>query len=127
VGGVAGDEMLRELHAMSAEIEHAAILDADGAVLAASAAADGERFSATAFELLEIASHGRLSDAVVARVEIRLPSGSVFVVRSGRLVAVATTSPEPAAALVVHDLRACLDGVAQATKGRPPTADVVDA
>jgi hypothetical protein len=35
----------------------------------------------------------------------------VFALRVGALTVVATTPPEPAAALVVHDLRTCLEQV----------------
>ena len=41
-------------------------------------------------------------------VEVGLATGSVFAVRDRGQLAVATTGPEPAAALVLHDLRALL-------------------
>lgn len=37
-----------------------------------------------------------------------MESGTVFVVREDTLTAVAVTGPEPASALVLHDLRGCL-------------------
>ena len=108
-------EALSELTRLSAEIEVAAILDGSGAVLASTAGADADRLARVAVELLEIAAPVRPGVAV-DRVEVELPARAVFVVRGGELVAVATTPREPAAALVVHDLRSCL---AQVDSGRP--------
>jgi predicted regulator of Ras-like GTPase activity (Roadblock/LC7/MglB family) len=99
-------ETLAQLSALSSEIERAAIVDAEGVVLAAIAAADGEKLARAAAELFDAAPPS--AAAGVAYVEIDLPLGSVFAVRELGQVAVATTGPEPAAALVLHDLRALL-------------------
>jgi hypothetical protein len=102
---------LEELTRLSADIQRAALLDDSGAVLAASPDADGARLADAAASLLETAASldpGR----PVERVVVTLPRGAVVAVRGGGRVAVAATGPEPAAALVVHDLRACLTAVA---------------
>ena len=104
-------ETLAQLSALSSEIECAAIVDAEGVVLAATAAADGETLARAAAELFDAAPPS--AAAGVAYVEIDLALGSVFAVRDrdrGQ-VAVATTGPEPAAALVLHDLRALLQRI----------------
>ncbi len=88
--------------ALSSEIRRAAIVDEAGAVVGATAGADGEGLAQAAAELLAAAPAG------VTYVEVGLATGSVFAVRDGGRSAVATTSPEPASALVLHDLRTLL-------------------
>jgi hypothetical protein len=121
---------LEELTGLSAEIRSAALLDEGGAVLAATAGADGERLARVAAELLDVAAVVD-TERVVERVVVSLAGGAVFVVRRGSRAAVATTGPEPPAALVVHDLRACLERLGQAgerrTRARRPQAAPVDA
>ena len=102
-------ETLAQLSALSSEIECAAIVDAEGVVLAATAAADGEKLARAVAELFDAAPPS--AAAGVAYVEIDLALGSVFAVRDRGQVAVATTGPEPAAALVLHDLRALLQRI----------------
>ena len=102
-------ETLAQLSALSSEIERAAIVDAEGVVLAATAAADGEKLARAVAELFDAAPPS--AAAGVAYVEIDLAIGSVFAVRDRGQVAVATTGPEPAAALVLHDLRALLQRI----------------
>ena len=122
-------EALSELTRLSAEIERAAVLDESGAVLASTPGADDGRLARAAAEMLDIAAPVRPGEPV-ERVEVELPTRAVFVVRAGGLVAVATTRAEPAAALVVHDLRTCLAHVdssrrvegARRQKGNPVDA-----
>ena len=99
---------LAELTALSSEIRRAAIVDEAGAEHAATVGADGERLARAAGELFGSAP----ADAV--QVEVDLGAGSVFAVRDGVRMAVAITGPEPASALVLHDLRALLRQVADA-------------
>ena len=96
---------LAELVALSSEIEQAAIIDETGLVLAATASSDGERLARAAAELLDVAP---TASAHIAHVEVDLAGGSVFALRDAGRVAVATTGPEPASALVLHDLRTLL-------------------
>ena len=129
MGRVDAGEALRDLTRLSAEIEAAAIVDSSGAPVAVTAGADGEELARMAAELLDIAAVVDPRQAV-ERVEIRLSGRSVFVVRAGDHVAVATTRPEPPAALVVHDLRTSLArlGPASSTASkRKRKHDAVDA
>ena len=129
MGLVDAGEALLELTRLSAEIESAAVLDSAGTVRASTAGADVDRLACVAAELLDIAAPVR-PDETVDRVEVSLSSGVVFVVRAGELVVIATTTPEPAAALVVHDLRTCLARIGPSprpTAGKRRKADPVDA
>jgi hypothetical protein len=98
-------QLLVQLTSLSAGIERAALVDPAGAVLAATDGADGERLAKVAGELFDAAPPAA---AGVTHVVVGLAAGSVFAVRDDRYVAVATTSPEPPAALVLHDLRTVL-------------------
>ena len=100
-------EALDELTRLSGEIRRAAILDSSGVVLAATPGADRERLAQAALELLDVAAIVH-PERDVEKVVVAVPAGAVVVVRSGAFSAVATTGPEPAAAVVAHDLRACL-------------------
>ena len=107
-------DALAELTRRSSEIDRAVIADREGELLAATPGAPGGRLARLGGELLRSGALVR-PGAEVERVEVALPSGSVFVLRSGPLMAVATTGAEPVAALVRHDLRACLEAVAAST------------
>ncbi len=104
-------DVLAQLTALSTEITHAALVDAQGVVLAATSPADGERLARAAAELFDSAP---ASAAGVAQVEVSLAAGSLFAVRDGERVAVATTAAEPPSALVLHDLRTLLQTAADA-------------
>jgi predicted regulator of Ras-like GTPase activity (Roadblock/LC7/MglB family) len=100
---------LAELVTVSAQIERAVVLDANGAVLGStwSEDADAQQLAESATRALAKAAELH-SSAEVVRVEIEVPEGGLFVVREGELVIAATTVPKPTAGLVVYDLRACL-------------------
>ena len=111
-------QALAELMQLSSQIETAAVLDADGAVLAATSEGQGaEQLAETAAELVG-AAHDLGAQDEVTRVEVELAEGAVFVLReSGRTIA-ARTGPEPASGLVVYDLRTCLRSMADEPKKR---------
>jgi predicted regulator of Ras-like GTPase activity (Roadblock/LC7/MglB family) len=100
---------LAELVKVSAQVEHAVVLDADGAVLGSTWGddADVQRLAAAATRALATADELH-SNADVARVEVELPEGGFFVLREGGRSIAATTGPKPTAGLVVYDLRTCL-------------------
>jgi predicted regulator of Ras-like GTPase activity (Roadblock/LC7/MglB family) len=101
-------EALAELTALSSQIEEAAILGESGFVLASTRTPErGERLAQVAADLLTAAADVR-EGGEVTRVEVRQPSGSVFVVVEAGRKAVATTVPEPTAGLVLYDLRTAL-------------------
>jgi predicted regulator of Ras-like GTPase activity (Roadblock/LC7/MglB family) len=108
-------QLLAQLIALSAEIERAAIVDPAGVVVAATSPADGEKLARVAGELLAAAAS---TTAGVEHVVVDLAAGSVLAVRDDGQVAVATTSPEPPSALVLHDLRMLL----RQTKGQADDA-----
>ena len=101
-------QSLAQLTSLSTDIERAALVDSHGAVLAATSVADGERLAKAVSELFSAAPAG------VSQVEVDLAAGSLFAVRDGERLAVVTTSPEPASALVLHDLRMTLRQVSDA-------------
>jgi predicted regulator of Ras-like GTPase activity (Roadblock/LC7/MglB family) len=103
------DAALAELKQLSSQVEEAAILDADGSVVASTLSAErAGALAAAAAALLAAAASLRPDGPGVARVEVALPEGSVFAVVEGERRAVATTVPDPTAGLVVYDLRTCL-------------------
>ncbi len=116
------DEALAELTRRSRDVEHAAVLDASGDLVAATVGAPAVRLVRAGRELLDRAASLR-TDVSVDRIEVHLASGAVLVVRAQGHTVVATTSPEPPAALVVHDLRACLDRLAVPARPRRRAAE----
>jgi predicted regulator of Ras-like GTPase activity (Roadblock/LC7/MglB family) len=104
-------QALRELLELSSQIEVAAVLGGDGAVVASSPEGkDATGLATAALELIAAASElGGQQD--VSRVEIELEDGALFVVREGAYTIVARTGPEPTAGLVVYDLRTSLRSV----------------
>lgn len=106
-------EALAELTELSSQVEDAAILGESGFVLASTGSPErGEQLARAAAELLAVSADVRQDGPPVARVEVALEGGSVIVVREGGRTAVATTVPDPTAALVVYDLRTALRRVA---------------
>lgn len=97
---------------LSSQIEVAAVLDSDGAVVASSPEGD-EPAGSLATAALELT--GAASDLgpgqEVSRVEVELEEGALFVVREGAHTIVARTGPEPTAGLVVYDLRTSLRSI----------------
>jgi hypothetical protein len=98
---------LADLTEIASQVEEAAILDVDGALVAATAG--GERLAPAATELLRVAE-ARLGRPVT-QLEAALREGSVFVVRDESRSIAALTLPRPHSALVRHDLAACLASV----------------
>jgi hypothetical protein len=121
-------EALRQLKRRSTAIRRAAITDADGAVLASAGGGDAVDLEHAARTLLDTASGLDRGATSVDRVEVHLPEGWLFVLRSARHVAAATTGPEPLAPLVVHDLRGCLTALApKPARRRTSRAETPDA
>ena len=102
------NEALAELLDLSSQIEDVAILGESGFVLASSGTPErGEQLARIAADLVAAAADVRPTGEVT-RVEVALGARSVFVVREGARMVVATTVPEPTAGLVVYDLRTVL-------------------
>jgi predicted regulator of Ras-like GTPase activity (Roadblock/LC7/MglB family) len=122
-----GHEALADLKQISVQIEAAVIADHDGSVVACSPddVATGELLGRLAREIWEAADASRrdLGRDALTQVELSTAQGSVFVVRDGRHVLLATTAPDPTVGLVFYDLKSALhalDGTA-----RPPEPTVV--
>ncbi len=117
-------QALADLTEISAQIEVAVVFDRDGTVLAATV--DDERagrLAAEALELLRAADDARPDSAdELAQLDVALQDGSVFVVRDGDRLIVATTTPEPTAGLVFYDLKSCLRGLGEEQPAKPKRA-----
>lgn len=107
--GVNPDQALAELIDVSAQIEAAAILDAEGAVLASIGGVGDD-----ASGLLRAADEAArlLGRPPVAQCEVGLGDRLVFAVREGDRAAVAVTGADATAGLVFYDLRQALRGEA---------------
>jgi hypothetical protein len=95
---------LADLTEISSHVEAAAVVAADGDVLAATPG--GERLSTAGLELLRAAEE-RLGRRPT-HVDAALRHAHVFALRSGDRIAVARTGAHAPSALVLHDLAACL-------------------
>ena len=111
---------LADLTEISSQVDAAVVFGEDGAVVASTFGDESrtERLARIGRSLLETAQQvptGR--ERKLTRLEVVLPTGTVFVVRgesSNGSSIVATTSPTPASRLVFHDLETCLRAVAEA-------------
>ena len=106
-------QALGELMELSSQIIAAAVLDANGAVLASSSE-DSARTGALAAsirELVAAAADLGTEGRDVTRVEVELDEGAFFVVREGGHVVGATTGANPTSGLVVYDLRTCAQAI----------------
>ena len=113
---------LADLTEISSQVEAAAVLDADGALLASTHGDEprAARLAETARELLAAAAEAPAATGrELTQLEVALRGGSVFVVRHGGRVVVATTAPDPPSGLVLYDLRACLRALDEAPKPKP--------
>jgi predicted regulator of Ras-like GTPase activity (Roadblock/LC7/MglB family) len=105
-------QAIRELMELSSQIEAAAVLGADGKVVASSSEDEhvAGRLASSGLELMAAASElGAQQEA--SRVEVELEGGALFVVREGAHTIVARTGSEPTAGLVVYDLRTSLRSI----------------
>ena len=97
---------LDELTEISAQVEAAVVLGADGDVQGSTLGEAGtQAFAAAARALLDAAAEGGRD---VQQLDAATSGGSVFVVRDGERTIAATTSAEPTVGLVFYDLKSCL-------------------
>jgi|SRR5690349_13721841 len=121
------NEALAELLTLSSQVVDVAILGGSGFVLASSGTPErGEQLARIASDLLAAAADVRPGEDV-ARIEVGLEGGSVFVVTEGGRSAVARTVPEPTAGLVVYDLRTALHRLDEAAPAKPARKKKKDA
>jgi hypothetical protein len=114
ISGDAAEGALAYLTEMSPDLRGAAILTADGAVLAASG--DANRWREDAATLFDVADRG---GQPVEQVHIGTEQGEVFALRHAGLAAVAVTERFALASLTFFDMRAVLRDLAVE---RPPGA-----
>ena len=103
---------LERLREISSQVRAAVIFERGGKVVG-STLGDQERAKKVAAEaeaLLHDAEQRRRADgeAEFAQLDVALRDGSVFVVRDGERLIVATTAPEPTVGLVFYDLKSTL-------------------
>lgn len=123
------EQALRELMELSSQITAAVVFDAQGDLLATSSQdpAAATRLTAAASELLTAAAELGSASREVARVEVELDEGALFVVRENAHTVAATTGPRPTSGLVVYDLRRCAQAIdvpaPKKTRSRKPKQD----
>ena len=104
ISGEAAERALAYLAEMSPDLRGGAIIDAEGAVLAASDRP--ERWREDAAALLEAAD--RAGEEPVEQVHIATEQGEVFALRHAGLTALAVTDRFALASLLFFDMRALL-------------------
>jgi predicted regulator of Ras-like GTPase activity (Roadblock/LC7/MglB family) len=115
------DQALADLTEISSQVVHAALVGADGGVLATTIReeARARRFVEGVRRLLEEADAVRQARGLpdLAQLEAATLDGSVFVVRRGERLVAATTRSDPTVGLVFYDLKHCLRSLEE-----PPAA-----
>jgi hypothetical protein len=101
-------EIVAGLTELSSEIRRVVLAEGNGDVLAGSGGGDGESLARVGVELLALAVEGARAGADVGHVVVAAPNSAVIACRAAGRIAVATTTPEAAEALVLYDLRAAL-------------------
>jgi predicted regulator of Ras-like GTPase activity (Roadblock/LC7/MglB family) len=115
IPGGAAEAALAYLAELSPDLRGAAIVAADGSVLAASGPAD--RWGEDVAALFEAAD--RAGEEPVEQVHIGTEQGEVFALRHAGLAAVAVTDRFALASLTLFDLRQLLRDLAAGGDGRP--------
>jgi predicted regulator of Ras-like GTPase activity (Roadblock/LC7/MglB family) len=103
-------QAISDLTEISPQVRRVVVIAADGSVAGSNLddPARAENLAAGAKRLVEESAAFR-SD--VAQLEAATLAGSVFVVRDGERLIVATTTPEPTVGLVFYDLKTCLRSI----------------
>ncbi len=130
---VEAKQALADLTEISSQIQAAVLMDRQGEVAASTLAdeAGARKLGRAAFDLLSAAQGTRksLGPEALTQLEAATLDGSVFVVRDGARVLVATTSAEPTVGLVFYDLKSCLRSLAggsEEAKSKPATKKADD-
>ncbi len=110
--GDAAEAALAFLAEMSPDLRGAAILDSDGAVLAANGERD--RWREDVAELLAVADRAGAEPA--EQIHVATEQGEVFALRHAGLVAVAVTDRLALASLLFFDLRSTLRDLARGAR-----------
>jgi predicted regulator of Ras-like GTPase activity (Roadblock/LC7/MglB family) len=113
ISGEAAESALAYLTEMSPDLRGAAIIDADGAALAATD--QPRRWSRDAAALFEVAD--RAGEEPVEQIHIATEQGEVFALRNAGLAAVAVTDRFALASLLFFDMRALLRDLSRGGDG----------
>jgi predicted regulator of Ras-like GTPase activity (Roadblock/LC7/MglB family) len=109
VDAAAALERLREI---SSQVRAAVIFERGGKIVGSTFGDEkrAEQVAAEAQALLDDAEQRRrpAGEAEFAQLEVALRDGSIFLVRDGKRLIVATTPPEPTVGLVFYDLKSAL-------------------
>lgn len=113
-------QALAELTDLSSQVVRAVVLEEGGELLAATDddPVEAEALAGAALALVGAAADLSSGGAEVARVEVELSQGGLFVLREGGRTIAATTGPGPTAGLVAYDLRTCLHAIEEKPKRR---------
>ena len=114
VPGEAAEQALAFLAEMAPDLRGAAILDASGAVLAATD--EPRRWEEDVAALLAVAD--RAGGEAVEQIHIATEQGEVFAIRNAGLAAVAVTERFALASVLFFDLRSILRDLAAGGDGR---------
>jgi predicted regulator of Ras-like GTPase activity (Roadblock/LC7/MglB family) len=116
-------QALADLTEISSQVDQAAIVGGDGAILASTFGDEqrAKRFADGARRLVEEAETVREARGLggVGQLEAATLGGSVFVVRENDRLIAATTKPEPTVGLVFYDLKHCLRSIEDEKKPAP--------
>ncbi|MEI8105328.1 MAG: hypothetical protein WCH31_05765 [Actinomycetes bacterium] len=108
-------QALADLTEISSQVVHVAVLESDGSVLASTIDDEARRArfgeSITAFLSEADALRASRNLPELGQLEAATLDGSVFVVRRGGRLAIATTRPDPTVGLVFYDLKHCLRSI----------------
>lgn len=117
-------QALADLTEISSQIDSAVLFAENGSVEGSTLADEGHALQlvGTAQELLAAAEEARAGSGALTQLEAATLEGSVFVVRDGDRLIVATTAPEPTVGLVFYDLKSCLKAVGDAAAEKPKQA-----
>jgi len=101
---------IAEMTDISPQMREVVVIGSDGAVVGTNAASE-ERATRLADGARRLLDAAEPEQPGVAQLEAATVAGSVFVVRDGERVIVATTASEPTVGLVFYDLKTCLRSI----------------
>jgi predicted regulator of Ras-like GTPase activity (Roadblock/LC7/MglB family) len=118
LGAMDAAQAIADLCEISPQIRDVVVVGADGAPAGSNLADDAaaRRLANGGRRLVEAAEALR---PAVAQLEAATLGGSVFVVRDGERLIVATTTPEPTVGLVFYDLKSCLRSIEEPPPPKP--------
>jgi predicted regulator of Ras-like GTPase activity (Roadblock/LC7/MglB family) len=130
LSGMDAAQALADLTEISSQVAQVAILDADGKLLASTGYDDARtgRFVESSRRLLDEADALGLARGLpeLSQLEVSTLDGSVFAVRRGGRLIVATTRTDPTVGLIFYDLKHCLDAIDDAAEPEPQVAPEPD-